>query len=130
MLKTRNYSKGKQILTVDDLIKASSTLWCKDKRCKSVEFWIDSPVNNTYSVFEKDELQKWLEKGLESYDMWERVEEDREIVFSDKVDNMLDDILSQFAYDYTDSEYHQEELMEQLLHKLKEEFVIEVREDV
>ena len=129
MLKTKNYVKGKQILTVEDLVNAPSTLFLKDKKCKDVEFCIDSPVNNTFSVFEKDEIQKWLEKGLENYDIWERVQEDREIVFSDKVDNMLDDMLSSFALEYADNEYHEAELMEKFLHELKEKFRIEVRED-
>lgn len=129
MLKTINYSKGKQILTVDDLMSAPSTLFLKDKRCKSVEFCINSPVNNIFSIFEKPEIEKWLEKGLENYDIWERVEEDREIVFSDKVDNMLDDMISSFALEYADNEYHEAELMEKFLHELKEKFRIEERED-
>lgn len=129
MLKIINYAKGKQILTVEDLINAPSTLFLKDKRCKSIEFCIDSPVNNIFSIFEKPEIEKWLEKGLETYDMWERVQEDREVVFSDKVDNMLDDMLSSFALEYADNEYHEVELMEKFLHELKEKFRIEVRED-
>ena len=129
MLKNRNYVKGKQILTIEDLVNAPSTLFLKDKKCKDVEFCIDSPVNNTFSVFEKDEIQKWLEKGLENYDIWERVQEDREIVFSDKVDNLLDDMLSSFALEYADNEYHEAELMENFLRELKEKFRIEVREN-
>lgn len=129
MLKTRNYVKGKQILTVEDLINAPSTLFLKDKRCKSVEFCIDSPVNNIFSIFEKDEIEKWLEKGLETYYMWERVQEDREIVFSDKIDAMLDDMLSSFALEYADNEYHEAEIMENFLRELKEKFRIEVREN-
>ena len=129
MLKTINYSKGKQILTAEDLINAPSTLFLKDKRCKSVEFCIDNPVNSVLSIFEKDKIKEFVETGLENYDMWERVEEDREIVFSNKVDNMLDDMLSSFALEYADNEYHEAELMENFLRKLKEMFRIEVRED-
>jgi enoyl reductase-like protein len=129
MLKTKIYSKGKQILTVEDLINAPSTLFLKDKRCKSVEFCIDNPVNSVLSIFEKDKIKEFIEAGLENYDIWERVEEDREIVFSDKVDNMLDDMLSSFALEYADNEYHEAELMEKFLHELKEKFRIEVRED-
>ena len=129
MLKTKTYSKGKQILTVSDLKNAPSGLFVKDKTM--TEFYcIDNPVNREFSRLGDDEaIEKWLNKGLQTHDMWERVQEDREIVFSDKVDNMLDDLLSQFAYDYSDSEYHQEELMEEFLHKLKKEFKIEVREN-
>lgn len=129
MLKAKIYSKGKQILTVEDLINAPSTLFLKYKGCKGVEFWIDSPVNNTFSIFEKDEIEKWLKKGLETYDIWEGVQVDREIVFSDKVDNMLDDMLGTFALEYADNEYHEAEIMEKFLHELKEKFRIEVRED-
>lgn len=129
MLKTRQYIKGKQILTAEDLINAPSTLFLKDKRCKSVEFCIDSPVNNIFSVFEQVLIEKWLKKGLETYDIWERIEEDREIVFSDKVDTMLDDMLSSFALEYADNEYHEAELMEKFLRELKEKFRIEVKEN-
>lgn len=129
MLKTKTYSKGKQILTVEDLINAPSTIFLKDKRYKNSEVCIDNPVNNVFSVFEKDKIKEFVEAGLKNYDMWERVQEDREIVFSDKVDNMLDDMLSSFALEYDDNEYHEAEIMEKFLHELKEKFRIEVRED-
>lgn len=129
MLKIRNYVKGKQILTAEDLINATSTLFLKDKRCKSVEVCIDNPVNSVLSIFEKDKIKEFLEAGLENYDIWERIEEDRDIVFSDKVDNMLDDMLSSFALEYADNEYHEAELMEKFLHELKDKFRIEVREN-
>lgn len=129
MLKQRNYIKGKQILTVDKLISATSALWLKDKRCKSIEFCIDNPANNLYSVFEKDELQEWLKKILESYDVWERVPEIREVVFSEEIDNQLDDMLVNFAFSYSDSEYHQEEIMEIFLRDLKRKFNISLRKE-
>ena len=129
MLKTINYSKGKQILTVEDLINAPSTIFLKDKRYKNSEVCIDNPVNNVFSVFEKDKIKEFVEEGLKNYDMWERVREDREVVFSDKVDNMLDDMLSSFALEYADNEYHEAELMENLLRELKEKFRIEAREN-
>lgn len=129
MLKTKNYVKGKQILTAEDLINAPSTLFLKDKRYKSVECCIDNPVNTVFSIFEKDKIKEFVEAGLENYDIWERIEEDREVVFSDKIDNMLDDMLSSFALEYADNEYHEAELMEKFLRELKENFRIEVRED-
>lgn len=130
MLKTRNYVKGKQILTVEDLINAPSTLFLKDKRCKDVEVCIDNPVNAVFSIFEKDKIKEFVEAGLKNYDIWERIEENREIVFSDKVDSMLDDMLSSFALKYADNEYHEAELMEKFLHELKEKFRIEVKNNV
>ena len=129
MLKTRNYVKGKQILTAEDLINAPSTLFLKDKRCKGVECCIDNPVNTVFSIFEKDKIKEFVEAGLENYDIWERIEEDREIVFSDKVDNLLDDMFSSFALEYADNEYHEAELMENFLRELKEKFRIVVREN-
>ena len=129
MLKTKTYSKGKQILTVSDLKNAPSGLFVKDKTM--TEFYcIDNPVNWEFSLLGDDEaIEKWLNKGLKTHDMWERVQEDREIVFSDKVDNMLDDMLSSFALEYADNEYHEAELMENFLRELKEKFRIEVREN-
>lgn len=129
MLKTKTYSRGKQILTVSDLKNAPSELFVKDKTM--TEFYcIDNPVNREFSRLGDDEaIEKWLNKGLQTHDMWERVQEDREIIFSDRIDNMLDDMLSTFALEYADNEYHEAELMENFLRELKEKFRIEVREN-
>lgn len=129
MLKTKTYSRGKQILTVSDLKNAPSGLFVKDKNM--TEFYcIDNPVNREFSRLGDDEaIEKWLNKGLQTHDMWERVQEDREIIFSDRIDNMLDDMLSTFALEYADNEYHEAELMENFLRELKEKFRIEVREN-
>ena len=129
MLKTRNYIKGKQILTVSDLKNAPSTLYVRDKTM--TEFGhIDNPVNKEFSRSSDDEaIEKWLNSALKTHDLYERIVENREIVFSDKIDNMLDDILADFAYVYASTEYHQEDLMENLLRELKEKFRIEVQEN-
>ena len=129
MLKTINYSKGKQILTVSDIKNAPDGLFIKDKTMKEL-YCIDNPLNREFSLLCDDEdIEKWLNKALKTHDMWERVREDREVVFSDKVDNMLDDMLSSFALEYADNEYHEAELMENLLRELKEKFRIEVTEN-
>lgn len=129
MLKTRNYIRGKQILTVSDLKNAPSALYVRDKTM--TEFYcIDNPVNREFSCLGDGEaIEKWLNSALKTHDLYERIVENREVVFSDKIDNMLDDILSDFAYEYASTEYHQEDLMEKLLRELKEKFRIEVREN-
>ena len=129
MLKQRNYLKGNQILTLKDLKSAPSALWVVYKNRILSECCIDNPVNKDFSYWEDDEIQRWLDNALKEVDLYERVLDVREIIFSDKVDNMLDDMLSSFAYEYSDSEYHQEEIMEKFLRELKERFKIEVRED-
>lgn len=130
MLKTRNYSKGKQILTVKDLKEATSTLFLSYKNSNGDCFYINNPVNNQFSkIGEDDMIQFWLDKSLQLYDIYERLIEDREIVFSDKIDNMLDDMLSSFALEYADNEYPEAELMEKFLKELKENFRIEVRDE-
>lgn len=126
MLKTRNYIRGKQILTVSDLKNAPDALYVRDKTM--TEFGcIDNPVNREFSRLGDDEaIEKWLNSALKTHDLYERIIENREVIFSDKIDNMLDDILSDFAYEYTSTEYHQEDLMENLLRELREKFRIEV----
>ena len=53
MLKTRNYIRGKQILTVSDLKNATNELFVKDKTM--VEFCcIDNPVNREFSYLGDD----------------------------------------------------------------------------
>ena len=120
MLKTKNYIKGKQILTVKDLKDAPSTLFKKLKNGWE-EFGIDNPVNNQFSRDGEDDdmIQFWLDKNLQLYDIYERIIEDRRPIFSEEIDQILDDMLSEFAYNYTDSENYQEEFMEDLLEELK-----------
>ena len=129
MLKTKTYSRGKQILTVSDLKNAPSELFVKDKTM--TEFYcIDNPVNREFSRLGDDEaIEKWLNSALKTHDLYERIVENREIVFSDKVDNMLDDMLSSFVLEYADNEYHEADLMEKFLRELKEKFRIGVREN-
>ena len=116
MLKTKIYKKGKQILTLKDLKEAPDTLFMKLKKGYE-EFAIDNPVTSYFP--EMDIIQFWLDKNLQLYDIYERIVEDRRPVFSKEIDQILDDMLSEFAYDYTDSENYQEEFMEDLLEELK-----------
>ena len=119
MLKAKIYKKGKQILTLKDLKDAPSTLFMKLKKGWE-EFCIDNPVNNQFSkIGEDDRIQFWLDKNLQLYDIYERLIENRRPVFSEEIDQILDDMLSEFAYNYTDSENYQEEFMEDLLEELK-----------
>ena len=48
MLKQKTYKMGKQILTVEDLKNAPTTLFMKLKKGWE-EFCIDNPVNNQFS---------------------------------------------------------------------------------
>ena len=120
MLKQKTYKIGKQILTVKDLKDAPSTLFMKLKNGWE-EFGIDNPVNNQFSRDGEDDdmIQFWLDKNLQLYDIYERIVEDRRPVFSKEIDQILDDMLSEFAYNYIDSENYQEEFMEDLLEELK-----------
>ena len=97
------------------------------------EFAIDNPVNNQFSkIGEDDRIQFWLDKNLQLYDIYERLIENRRPVFSEEIDQILDDMLSEFAYNYTDSENYQEEFMEDLLEELKYIFnitLIDKKED-
>lgn len=131
-MKTKTYKKGKQILTLKDLKDAPSALFMKLKKGWE-EFAIDNPVNNQFSkIGEDDRIQFWLDKNLQLYDIYERLIENRRPVFSEEIDQILDDMLSEFAYNYTDSENYQEEFMEDLLEELKYIFnitLIDKKED-
>ena len=129
MLKTRNYVKGKQILTLKDLKDAPSTLFMKLKNGWE-EFSIDNPVNNQFSRDGDDDMiQFWLDKNLQRYDIYERLIEDRVPIFSEEIDQILDDMLSEFAYNYTDSENYQEDYMEDLLEELACKFNITLKKE-
>ena len=78
MLKQKIYKKGKQILTVEDLKEATSTLFLSYKHNKDNCFCIDNPVGNQFDASGDDELiDFWLTKGLQTYDIYERLIEDR-----------------------------------------------------
>ena len=129
MLKQKIYKKGKQILTVKDLKDAPSTLFMKLKMGWE-DFSIDNPVNAQFSkIGDDDMIQFWLDKNLQLYDIYERLIEDRRPVFSEEIDQILDDMLSEFAYDYTDSENYQEEFMEDLLEELACKFNITLKKE-
>ena len=127
MLIKSKFVKGKPITNLQGLKKADRGIWVayKDKPSNQfTEYVIDNPYNCKQWGDCDDAYQSWLNNALKVYDMWERVEQVREPIFSEDIDNKLDDILSSFAYDYSDSEYYQEEIMENLLKQLKEEFII------
>ena len=129
MLKQKTYKIRKQILTVKDLKDAPSTLFMKLKNGWE-EFGIDNPVNNKFSKIGDDDLiQFWLDKNLQLYDIYERIIEDRRPIFSKEIDQILDDMLSEFAYNYTDSENYQEEFMEDLLEELAYKFNITLKKE-
>ena len=120
MLKQKIYKKGKQILTIKDLKDAPNTLFVSYKHNKDDCFCLDNPVNSQFSkIGEDDMIQFWLDKNLQLYDIYEKIIEDRRPIFSEEIDQILDDMLSEFAYNYTDSENYQEEFMEDLLEELK-----------
>lgn len=130
MLKQKIYEKGKQILTVNDLKAAPSTLFVRLKYAIFGEFAIDNPVNNMFSCIGEDDLiQKWMENNLKNYDVWERIEKNRTPIFSEKIDKTLDDMFAEFAYAYTDSENYREEFMEDLLEELNCKFNITLKEE-
>ena len=130
MLKRKIYEKGKRILTVNDLKYASSTLFVRLKDTSFGEFAIDNPVNNMFSrIGEDDLIQKWMENNLKNYDVWERIEKNRTPIFSEKIDEILDDMFAEFAYAYTDSENYQEEFMEDLLEELNCRFNITLKKE-
>lgn len=129
MLKQKTYKIGKQILTVADLKDAPSTLFMKLKKGWE-QFSIDNPVNSIFSkIGEDDEIQFWLDKNLQRYDIWERIAEDRKPIFSEEIDQILDDMFAEFAYNYTDSENYQEDYMEDLLEELNCRFNITLKRE-
>lgn len=126
MLKQKIYKIGKQILTIEDLKNAPTTLFMKRKKGWE-EFATNNPVYNYFP--EMDIIQFWLDKNLQLYDIYERLIEDRRPVFSGEIDQILDEMLSEFAYDYTDSENYQEDFMEQLLEELACKFNITLKKE-
>ena len=119
MLINSKFVKGKEIKCLEDMKQAVDGLWLKDKRHNWTEFVIDNPW--TFKAWgEGDEkYEDWLNRGLESYIIYERVREDRIPVFSEEIDNKLDDMLASFAYEYSNNEYRQSEIMENFLQELR-----------
>ena len=129
MLIENIFVKGKPITTLEDMKQSVDGLWLKSKYPEWTEFVIDNPWVYKQWGDQDDAYQDWLSNVLKRYNMWERIKQIREPVFTSEIDNRLDDILSSFAYEYSDCEYHQDEIMESLLKKLEKEFIITRRED-
>lgn len=123
MLRATKKVKGPLVTTVQELRMCDDGLFLEYRDHRLTDpFAIDNPITAAHDdVF----AQKFLDKGLEDYIIYKRQILFREPVFTDEVDNLLDDILSSFAVEYADSEYHQEDIMENLLRELKEKFKIE-----
>ena len=119
MLINSKFVKGKEIKCLEDMKQAVDGLWLKDKQHNWTEFVIDNPYVSKQWGEEDVKYEDWLNRGLESYIIYERIREDRVPIFSEEIDNRLDDMLASFAYEYSGSEYHQDEIMENFLKELK-----------
>lgn len=119
MLINSKFVKGKEIKYLEDMKQAVDGLWLKDKQHNRTEFVVDNPwVSKQWGEADAN-YQQYLDRCLQSYIVFERVREDRIPVFSDEIDNRLDDMLASFAYEYSNSEYRQDEIMENFLKELK-----------
>ena len=119
MLINSKFVKGKEIRCLEDMKKAVDGLWLKGRYPNWTEFVIDNPWVSKQWGEEDAKYEDWLNKGLESYIVYERVREDRIPVFSEEIDNRLDDMLSSFALEYSSNEYCQDEIMKNFLRELK-----------
>ena len=119
MLLNSKFVKGKEITCLEDMKQAIDGLWLQDRTHHWNEFVVDNPYMFKQWKDDDDKYQQYLDRCLESYIVYERVKENRVPIFNDEIDNRLDDMLSSFAYEYSDSEYHQAEIMENFLKELK-----------
>lgn len=119
MLINSKFVKGKEIKCLEDMKQAVDGLWLAGKYSNWTDFIIDNPWVAKQWGDEDARYEDWLNRVFESYVVYERIRENRIPVFSDEIDNRLDEMLASFAYEYCDSEYHQDEIMENFLKELK-----------
>jgi hypothetical protein len=114
MLRPYKYVEGEEVKDYLSILKAKDGFIVVEKYQK---YAIDQGVILAKTVDSSMErLNSVLRQGAKVYI---RNKVYREPVFSKEVDEVLDSWLSQFAYDYSDNEFSQDELMEDKLVELK-----------
>ena len=123
MLIKSKFIKGNKINSFEDLKNAEDGLWLEYKPGTNIyqhnSFVIDNPYVGKIWGDGDQKYISWLSNLFNDYIPYTRVKEERMPVFTDDLDEKLDDLFSQFAYNYSDSEFHQDEIMEKLLQDLK-----------
>ena len=114
MLKPYKYVEGEEVKDYLSIMKAEDGFIIVEKYQK---YAVDQGVLLAKTVDSSMErLNSILKQGSKVYI---RKKVYREPVFNKEVDEVLDSWLSQFAYDYADNEFSQEEIMENKLVELK-----------
>lgn len=114
MLRPYKYVEGEEIKDYAGILKAEDGFIIVEYYQK---YAVDQEVLLAGTVeASMERLNRVLEQGSKVY---ARKKVYREPVFNKEVDEVLDDWLSQFAYDYSESEFNQEEIMENKLAELK-----------
>lgn len=117
MLRPYKYVDGEEIRDYKTLLEAKDGLFIVEEYKK---YAVDQEV--LLAKTEEDSMKRLnhlLERGTKVY---ARKKVYREPVFNKDLDEFLENWLFQFAYDYTENEYGQEELMEDKLVELKKNY--------
>lgn len=114
MLRPYKYVEGEEIKDYKAILKAKDGFIIVDEYQK---YAVDQELLLVKTVeLSMERLNRLLSEGKKVY---ARKKVYREPVFDKEIDEVLDDWLSQFAYEYSESEFNQEEIMENKLIELK-----------
>lgn len=114
MLASYKYVEGEEIKEYTGILKAKDGFIIVEEYQK---YAVDQEVLLTKTVeASMERLNSLLKQGAKVY---ARKKVYREPVFDKEIDGVLDEFLSQFAYDYSESEFNQSEIMEDKLVELK-----------
>lgn len=119
MLKAFKYIVGNEIVTYQDILDATDGFFIISEYEK---YAIDQSTILTKT--EVGSLKRLKDINDQGSKIYARKKKYREPVFNEELDNTLDELLCEFAYEYSDEEFGNEELLEALLRKLKNLFVI------
>lgn len=114
MLSPYKYVEGEEIKDYIGILKAKDGFIIVEKYQK---YAVDQELLLVKTPeLSMERLNHLLKQGAKVY---ARKKVYREPVFDKEIDEVLDDWLSQFAYEYSESEFNQEEIMENKLVELK-----------
>lgn len=114
MIRPYKYIEGEEIKEYTGILKAKDGFIIVEKYQK---YAVDQEVLLTKTVeASMERLNHLLKQGAKVY---ARKKVYREPVFDKEIDEVLDDWLSQFAYEYSESEFNRDEIMENKLVELK-----------
>lgn len=126
MLNKEWYELGEEIKTPEQARKCKEGFYIRDKYNT---YGIDAKMILRGNDLTDEQIQQVLDKYKDRYTIWEKKLVKRKIIYSEKIDQILNDLIMDFAINTEIEYYPQETPMDKLLNRLNEYFDITLKGD-